>query len=56
VWTLTLAYEDDFGRHEIQKDLILLINPAEKPNLLPAAIGIIAIAVVVFYWRQKRKS
>ncbi len=53
---LHLVYEDDFGRQEIQKDIILLIAPAERPNMFPAVIGIIAIATTVFLWKRKRKS
>jgi hypothetical protein len=52
---LHLSYEDDFGRHEIKKDLILLINPSERPNLLPVLIMIIAIAAIVFLWIRRRK-
>lgn len=51
---LHLIYEDDFGSHEIQKDLILYIVSAERPNMLPAVIGIIALATAVFLWKRKK--
>jgi hypothetical protein len=31
---LRISYEDDFGRHENQKDLMLIINPAERQYTL----------------------
>ncbi len=53
---LHLAYEDDFGKHEIQKDVVLLITPAERSNILPAVIGIMVLASLAFLWKRKRKS
>ncbi|MDP2766100.1 MAG: hypothetical protein Q8O41_01405 [Candidatus Methanoperedens sp.] len=52
---LRITYEDDVGIHEIQKELILIVNPGDRQDPLPALIGIIAIAVVVFYWKQRKK-
>ncbi len=51
---LRINYEDDFGKHEIRKDLILIISPSSATNPLPFAIGIIAIAAVVFIWKRRK--
>ncbi len=46
---LRIDYEDDFGKHDIQKDVIIVVNPTENQNLLPLLIGIIAIAAIIFF-------
>ena len=46
---LRIDYEDDFGKHEIQKDVIIVVSPTESQNLLPLLIGIIAIAAIIFF-------
>jgi hypothetical protein len=46
---LRIDYEDDFGKHEIQKDVIIVVNPTENQNLLPLLIGIIAVAAIIFF-------
>jgi hypothetical protein len=51
---LYIIYEDDFGKHEIQKEIILIVNPAEGGNLLPLLIGIIAIVIVLFYLKRRK--
>lgn len=51
---LRINYEDDFGKHEIQKDLILMVNPADGQNNLPIILGIIAVAGGIYFWRRKR--
>lgn len=51
---LQISYEDDFGKHDIQKEIILVVNPAEGGNLLPLLIGIIAIVIVVLYLKRRK--
>ncbi len=51
---LRISYEDDFGQHEIQKELILIVNNGDSTNPLPAIIGIIAIAAVIIFWKQRK--
>ncbi len=51
---LNITYEDDFGKHEIQKDVIIVVNPAESQNLLPFLIGIIAIAAIILYINRRK--
>ena len=46
---LRIEYEDDFGNHEIQKDVIIVVSTTESQNLLPLLIGIIAIAAILFF-------
>jgi hypothetical protein len=50
---LHINYEDDFGRHDIQKEIILVVNPSEGGNLLPLLIGIIAIVMIVLYLKRR---
>ena len=51
---LHISYEDDFGRHEIQKDIIIVVNPAESQTILPLSIGIVAIAALVLFMRRRK--
>ncbi len=51
---LNISYEDDFGKHEVQKEVILMINPANSGNPLPFIIGIIAIAVLLIMWKRRK--
>ncbi len=51
---LNISYEDDFGKHEIQKDIILIINPADSTNPLPAVIGVVAILVGIVLWKRRK--
>jgi hypothetical protein len=49
-----ISYEDDFGKHEIQKELDLTVNPGSSVNPLPFALGIIAIAGVIYVWKWRK--
>ena len=51
---LRLTYEDDFGRHEVEKEIILMVNNRDSTSLFPLFIGIIAIAAVVFFWKRRK--
>ncbi len=51
---LHISYEDDFGKHDIQKEIIIVVNQAESGNLLPILIGIIAIVIVVLYLKRRK--
>jgi LPXTG-motif cell wall-anchored protein len=52
--TLLISYEDDFGRHEIQRELILIVNPGDTQNPIPFIAGIMVIAALVFYWKRRK--
>lgn len=51
---LRLTYEDDFGKHEIQKEVILIVNPGDGQSPLPALIGVIAVAGGIFFWKRRK--
>lgn len=51
---LRISYEDDFGKHEFQKELILMVNSSDSTNSLQFLIGIIAIAAVIFFWKRRK--
>ncbi len=51
---LRISYEDDFGKHEIQKELNLTVNPGSSMNPLPFVIGIIAIAGIIYVWKWRK--
>jgi len=51
---LHITYEDDFGKHDIQKEIILVVNPAEGGNLFLLLIGIIAIVIIVLYLKRRK--
>ena len=51
---LNISFEDDFGKREIQRDIILIINPADSKNPLPVIIGLIAILAVLYFWKLRK--
>jgi len=51
---LRIDYEDDFGKHEIQKDVIIVVNPTESKNFLPFLLGIIAIAAILLFIKRRK--
>ncbi len=51
---LNISFEDDFGKREIQRELILIINPADSSNPLPVIIGLIAILAVLYFWKLRK--
>jgi hypothetical protein len=51
---LMINYEDDFGKHEIQKELILIVNPDNGQSPVPLIIGLAAIAVIIFYMKKRK--
>lgn len=51
---LRINYQDDFGEHEVKKDIIIVVGKGENSNILPLLIGIIVIALIIYYI-QKRK-
>ena len=51
---LRIAYEDDFGEHEIQKNLILIINKGDSKSPFLAILGIVAMAAMIFYWKKRK--
>jgi len=50
---LQISYSDDFGKHDIQKEIIIVVTPSEGGNFLPLLIGIVAIVIVVLYLKRK---
>ncbi len=51
---LRISYEDDFGKHEIQKDVIFVVERAETQSATPLIIGIIAVGAVLFFWNRRK--
>lgn len=51
---LRIGYEDDFGKHEIEKEIILIVNPGDRQNPLPAIIGVIAVIAGIFLWKRRK--
>jgi hypothetical protein len=51
---LHISYEDDFGKHDVQKEIILIVNPADGGNFLPLFIGIIAVIIVILYFKRRK--
>jgi hypothetical protein len=51
---LEISYEDDTGKHEITKDIILIISPANSQSPLPIVILILAAIVLVFFWMRRK--
>lgn len=50
---LHISYEDDFGKHDIQKEIIIVVTPAEGGNLIPILIAILAIIIIVLYVKRR---
>jgi LPXTG-motif cell wall-anchored protein len=51
---LNISFEDDFGKREMQRELILIVNPADSKNPLPVIIGLIAILAVLYFWKRRK--
>lgn len=51
---LWISYEDDFGRHELQKDIIMFVNSGDSKSPIPAIIGLTAILVAIFFWKRRK--
>ena len=51
---LRINYDDDFGKHEIQKDVIIIVSPTESQNFLPLLLGIIAIAAILLFIKRRK--
>uniref|UniRef100_A0A6M3M363 Putative cell adhesion protein n=1 Tax=viral metagenome TaxID=1070528 RepID=A0A6M3M363_9ZZZZ len=51
---LRITYKDDFGEHEIQRGLDLIVNPANSTNLLPVIIVIAGIAGAIYVWKRRK--
>ncbi len=51
---MRITYEDDFGRQEMQKDLILIVNPSESQNLLLPVIGLIIVSGGILFWKWRK--
>lgn len=52
---LTISYEDDFGKHEIKKEIILIVNPAESGDMTLIVLGVTVSAATLYFWKRKRK-
>ena len=51
---LKISYEDDFGKHEIDRELDLIVNPGNSSNLLPVIIVIAGIAGAIYVWKWRK--
>lgn len=51
---LSIKYKDDFGEHEIKRELDLVVNPANSSNLLPAIIVIAGTAAAIYVWKRRK--
>ena len=51
---LRISYEDDFGKHEIQKELNLIVNPDNGQSPVPLIIGLVAIAAIILYMKKRK--
>ena len=51
---LRITYEDDFGKHEVQKELNLMVNPDNGQSPIPLIIGLVAIAAIIFYMKKRK--
>lgn len=49
-----ITYKDDFGEHEIQRELDLIVNPGNTTNMLPAIIVIAGIAGAIYVWKRRK--
>lgn len=54
VAVLRISYEDDTGKHEVMKDIYLIINPAESQNPLPLFIIAFVVIAAVFVWKRRK--
>lgn len=51
---LKMTYEDDFGKHEVDKDIIIIIAPNEGASPLPLIAGIIIVLVLLIVWKRRK--
>jgi hypothetical protein len=51
---LTITYEDDFGKHEIKKEVILIVNPVQSQNTIPTVVGVGIAASALFFWKRRK--
>ncbi len=51
---LTISYEDDFGKHEIKKEVILIVNPVQSENTIPIILGGVVSAFALFFWKRRK--
>jgi hypothetical protein len=51
---LMISYEDDLGKHEVQKELNLMVNTDDGQSPVPLIIGLVAIAAIIFYMKKRK--
>jgi len=51
---LRITYKDDFGEHEIQRDMDLIVNSGNSTNLLPLILIIGGIAGAIYVWKWRK--
>lgn len=51
---LKMTYEDDFGKHEVEKDIIVMIAPNDSASPLPLIAGIIIILALLIVWKRRK--
>lgn len=53
---LKISYEDDFGKHEIEKELNLIVSPGSGMNPLIFITGIAVIAGIIYVWKRRKSG
>ncbi len=51
---LRISYEDDTGKHEVSKNVIIIVNPAESQNPFPLLIIAFVVITGVFVWKRRK--
>lgn len=50
---LKINYEDEFGKHEVKKEVYLIVNPDTGLDPIPIVFGIGIIGMSIYYWKRK---
>jgi hypothetical protein len=51
---LKISYEDDTGKHEVQKNVYLTVTPPESQNPIPLLIIAFVAIVAVYMWKRRK--
>lgn len=51
---LRISYEDDFGKHEVVKEINLLVYPGDTSNPVPIVLGLVISASALFFWKKRK--
>ncbi len=50
---LKIIYEDDLGKKEINREIILIVNPAKSDNTIPILLGLSISATAFYFWNRR---